>query len=62
MPSVDPHLPILERMVRAVEKVRNRLLQATAALEKAGVQYAVIGGNAVAAWVATVAESAVRNT
>ena len=62
MPSVDPQLPILERMVRAVEKVRDRLLRACAALEKAGVHYAVIGGNAVAAWVATVAESAVRNT
>lgn len=49
-------------MVHAVEKVRNRLLRAAAALEKAGISYAVIGGNAVAAWVATVAESAVRNT
>jgi hypothetical protein len=49
-------------MVQAVEKVRNRLLRAAAALEGAGVCYAVVGGNAVAAWVATVAESAVRNT
>ncbi|MBN2578362.1 MAG: nucleotidyltransferase family protein [Pirellulales bacterium] len=55
-------MPVLERMVRAVEKVRNRLLRLAAALEKAGVPYAVIGGNAVAAWVATVDESAVRNT
>ena len=62
MLSVDPQLPILERMVRAVEKVRNRLLRAAVALENAGVHYAVIGGNAVAAWAATVAESAVRNT
>jgi hypothetical protein len=51
-----------ERMIRAVEKVRERLLRASAALEKAGVPYAVIGGNAVAAWVARVDESAVRNT
>ena len=49
-------------MVRAVEKVRERLLRATAALERAGVPYAVIGGNAVAAWVTRVDESAVRNT
>jgi hypothetical protein len=49
-------------MVRAVEKVRQRLLKATAALEKASVPYAVIGGNAVAAWVARVDEAAVRNT
>jgi hypothetical protein len=52
----------LERMVRAVEKVRERLLRATAALEKAGVPYAVVGGNAVAAWVSRVDEAAVRNT
>lgn len=52
----------LERMVRAVEKVRERLLRATAALEKAGVPYAVAGGNAVAAWVSRVDEAAVRNT
>jgi hypothetical protein len=49
-------------MVRAVEKVRQRLKRATAALEQAGVPYAVIGGNAVAAWVARVDEAAVRNT
>lgn len=52
----------LDRMVSAVEKVRERLLRATAALEKAGVDYAVAGGNAVAAWVARVDEAAVRNT
>ncbi|HMF38525.1 MAG TPA: hypothetical protein VKF17_17930 [Isosphaeraceae bacterium] len=52
----------LERMVRAVEKVRNRLLRAATALEQAQVPYAVVGGNAVAAWVARVDESAVRNT
>ncbi len=52
----------LERMVRAVEKVRERLLRAAAALEKARVPYAVIGGNAVAAWVSRVDEAAVRNT
>jgi hypothetical protein len=52
----------LERMVRAVEKVRIRLLRAATALEQAKVPYAVVGGNAVAAWVARVDESAVRNT
>src|SRR6059058_3100805 len=52
----------LDRMVRAVEKVRERLLRATSALEKAGILYAVAGGNAVAAWVTRVDESAVRNT
>src|SRR4051794_35317774 len=49
-------------MVMAVERVRQRLLRAAAALEAGGVPYAVAGGNAVAAWVATVDPSAVRNT
>ena len=49
-------------MSRAVDKVQERLLRASQALEKANIPYAIIGGNAVAAWVATVDESAVRNT
>ncbi len=56
--SVD----ILDRMERAVAKVRERLLRATTALNRAGVPYAVVRGNAVASWVATVDEGAVRNT
>lgn len=52
----------LERMESAVEKVTARLLRATAALEDAGILYAVAGGNAVAAWVTRVDEAAVRNT
>src|SRR5262245_11655811 len=46
----------------AVEEVRRRLLKATAALEQAGVPYAVIGGNAVASWVGSVDKGAVRFT
>lgn len=53
---------ILDRMERAVANVRERLLRATTALHQAGVPYAVIGGNAVASWVATIDEGAVRNT
>jgi Uncharacterised nucleotidyltransferase len=53
---------LLDRMVRAVEKVRERLRRAAAALEDAGIPYAVVGGNAVASWVARVDEAAVRNT
>ena len=49
-------------MIGAVEKVRERLSRAVAALEAAGVPYAVVGGNAVAAWVSRVDEAAVRNT
>ena len=52
----------LQRMVNAVEKVRDRLKRSTNALEEAGVPYAVVGGNAVAAWVSEVDESAARNT
>jgi hypothetical protein len=51
-----------ERMINAVEKVRQRLARAVAALESEKVPYALVGGNAVAAWVARVDESAVRNT
>jgi hypothetical protein len=52
----------LDKMVRAVEKVRQRLTRAVRALESHGISYAVAGGNAVAAWVSTVDEAAVRNT
>lgn len=52
----------LERAISAVEKVRQRLLKAAAALKAANIPYAVAGGNAVALWVSRVDESAVRNT
>jgi hypothetical protein len=61
MPEYDGILA-LDRLERAVEKIRDRLLRSTAALEAAGVPYAVIGGNAVMAWVEQVDESAVRFT
>jgi hypothetical protein len=60
--TVGMNEDILDRMERAVAKVRERLLRATAALNELGVPYAVVGGNAVASWVATVDEGAVRNT
>jgi hypothetical protein len=60
--TVGMGIDILDRMERAVAKVRERLLRATSALNQAGVPYAVVGGNAVASWVATVDEGAVRNT
>lgn len=60
--TVGMSADILDRMERAVAKVRDRLLRATAALNQAGVPYAVVGGNAVASWVATIDEGAVRNT
>src|SRR4051812_24588114 len=60
--TVGMGVEILDRMERAVAKVRERLLRATRALNEAGIPYAVVGGNAVASWVATVDEGAVRNT
>lgn len=52
----------LDRVARAVDKVRDRLLRASRALQSAGITHAVAGGNAVAAWVARVDESATRTT
>lgn len=51
-----------QRMIEAVQAVRERALRATAALEKAGIPYAMAGGNAVAAWVSRVDRAAVRTT
>jgi hypothetical protein len=51
-----------KRMVAAVEDVRERVRRAVGALEQAGIPYVVVGGNAVAAWVARVDQEAVRNT
>jgi len=62
MLPVLPNMTILDRMVLAVERVRDRLVRATHALESAGIPYAIAEGNAVAAWVATIDAAAVRNT
>ena len=51
-----------QRMERAVEKIQERLERTAKALEQAGVPYAIIGGNAVRAWVAQADEAAVRTT
>jgi len=51
-----------QRMSEGIEKVKDRLRRAAAALDSAGIPYAVIGGNAVAAWVSRIDDSVVRNT
>jgi hypothetical protein len=51
-----------ERMISAVDAVRERACRAARALHQAGIPHVVIGGNAVAAWVARVDLEAVRNT
>ena len=49
-----------ERALMEAEKVKQRLRRATKALDGAGVSYAVVGGNAVAEWVARIDDEAVR--
>jgi hypothetical protein len=51
-----------QRMIAAVDAVRERACRAAGALAEAGIPHAIIGGNAVAAWVARVDAEAVRNT
>jgi len=60
----DVASPIIgwERALIAAERVKERLRRATRALDGSGIAYAVVGGNAVAEWIARVDEDAVRNT
>lgn len=51
-----------ERMIAAVDAVRERARRMATALDQAGIDYALVGGNAIAAWVARVDVEAVRNT
>ena len=51
-----------QRMNRAVEKIQERLERTATVLETAGIPYAIIGDNAVRAWVAQADEAAVRTT
>src|SRR5437868_6910060 len=53
---------IWERYLMALDEVTDRLERITGALEKAGVAYALVGGQAVALWVATKDPAAVRTT
>jgi hypothetical protein len=48
--------------VMAMDRVERRLRTVTAALDAAGIRYAVIGGNAVACWVAKADPAATRTT
>src|ERR1041384_5421753 len=60
--SVTPIPNLLERYAMAVERITERLQRITAALQAAGVPYALVGGQAVAPWVATKDPAAVRTT
>ena len=48
--------------VMAMERVEQRLRRVTEALDAAGAPYAVVGGNAVAAWIAQIDPAATRTT
>lgn len=65
MPAVPFNLTgeaLWRRMERAVEKIQERLERTARTLQQAGVPYAIIGGNAVRAWVAQADEAAARTT
>jgi hypothetical protein len=51
-----------EKYVMALDDVTHRLKRITQALEQASVPYALVGGQAVALWVATKDPAAVRTT
>lgn len=51
-----------QRMIAAVDAVRERACRASTALTQSGIPHAIIGGHAVASWVARVDAEAVRNT
>src|SRR5437588_837647 len=51
-----------ERYVMALDDVTDRLTRIAGALEAASVPYALVGGQAVALWVATKDPAAVRTT
>lgn len=55
-------VPDFSEQVMAVSRVDSLLRSVSQSLDSAKVAYAVIGGNAVAAWVRTVDEGAVRAT
>jgi hypothetical protein len=51
-----------EKYLMALDEVTDRLQRIAIALEKAGVPFALVGGQAVALWVATKDPAAVRTT
>lgn len=62
MASLALHDFSWDRMIAAVEDVRLRARRVSEALNQAGIPFMVIGGHAVASWVARVDQEAVRNT
>jgi hypothetical protein len=59
---LTPSPGLWEKYVMALDEVTARLQRITGALESVGVPYALVGGQAVALWVATRDPAAVRTT
>jgi hypothetical protein len=51
-----------DRMIAAVDAVRERARRASAALSQNSLPHSIIGGHAVASWVARIDVEAVHNT
>jgi hypothetical protein len=62
MLPLPPDMNLLDKMVLAVRRVRDRLERASRTLKSTGIPFAITGDQAVAAWVATIDAAAVRNT
>ena len=62
VPILPVGLKSWERAMAAAEAVKERMRRFAAVLHQAGIDYAVIGGNAIASWVGSIDEGAVRNT
>lgn len=60
--TANPAPGLWERYVMALDEVTDRLQRITRAFEEANVAYALVGGQAVALWVATKDPAAVRTT
>ena len=61
--AIDPTIKSgWNRVAMAIDEIRERMLRAAATLESAHVDYAVLGGNAVAEWVGRADKTAVRFT
>lgn len=60
--ATPPAIGLWERYIMALDAVTDRLQRITAALSAAGVPYALVGGQAVAIWVASRDPAAVRTT
>ncbi len=61
-PNVRAHASPWEKYVMALDEVTDRLQRIAGALESGAVPYALVGGQAVALWVATKDPTAVRTT